>query len=65
MATAAPGPKSRDLGAALTGLVLGGSTLFLLVLTIVWLTNRHFEGKEASEKAAAAAPAAAAPPASH
>lgn len=65
MATAAPRPKSRDLGAALTGLVLGGSTLFLLMLTIVWLTNRHFEGKEASEKAAATAPAAAAPPATH
>ena len=64
MAAAAPRPKSRDLGAALTGLVLGGSTLFLLVLTIVWLTNRHFEGKKASE-AAAAAPAAAAPPTTH
>ena len=64
MATAAPRPKSRDLGAALTGLVLGGSTLFLLMLTIVWLTNRHFEGKKASE-AAATAPAAVAPPASH
>jgi hypothetical protein len=38
--------------------------LFLLVLTIVWLTNRHFEGKKASEKAEVTAPAAAAP-ASH
>ena len=65
MATAAPRPKSRDFGAALTGLVLGGSTLFLLMLTIVCLTNRHFEGKEASEKAAATAPAAAAPPTTH
>ena len=64
MAPAAPRPKSRDLGAALTGLVLGGSTLFVLVLTSVWLTNRHFEGKKASE-AAAAAPAAAAPPTTH
>jgi hypothetical protein len=35
----------------------------LLVLTIVWLTNRHFEGKKAAEKAEAAA--VAAPPASH
>ena len=51
--------------AALTGLVLGGSVLFLLVLTIVWLTNRHFEGKEASEKSAVTAPAAVAPPANH
>jgi hypothetical protein len=61
----APRPKSRDLGAALSGLVLGGSVLFLLVLTIVWLTNRHFEGKAAAEKTAAPPPAAAAPPAAH
>ena len=51
--------KSTDLGAALTGLLLGGSVLFLVLLTIVWLTNSHFEKKEASE--AAQAPAAAAP----
>lgn len=51
--------KSTDLGAALTGLLLGGSVLFLVLLTIVWLTNSHFEKKEASE--AANAPAAAAP----
>ena len=41
-------PKSKDLGAALAGLVLGGSVLFLIMLTIVWLTNRHFEGLKAS-----------------
>jgi len=51
--------KSTDLGAALTGLLLGGSVLFLVLLTIVWLTNSHFEKKEANE--AAQAPAAAAP----
>ena len=56
----APRPKSKDLGAAFTGLVLGGSVLFLLVLTIVWLTNRHFEGKKAAEHTAPP-PAAAAP----
>ncbi|MGH9424040.1 MAG: hypothetical protein ACRD3J_28960 [Thermoanaerobaculia bacterium] len=61
----APRPKSRDFGAALSGLVLGGSVIFLLMLTIVWLTNRHFEGKEAAEKAAAPPPAVAAPPAAH
>ncbi|HZK77703.1 MAG TPA: hypothetical protein VFC35_02260 [Gemmatimonadaceae bacterium] len=60
---AAPRPKSRDLGAALTGLVLGGSVLFLLILTIVWLTNRHFDAKNASEKGEAPAAAAVAPPA--
>jgi hypothetical protein len=52
--------KSTDLGAGLTGLILGGSVLFLLLLTIVWLTNSHFEKKEAHE-AQTAAPAAAAP----
>ena len=62
---AAPRPKSRDLGAALTGLVMGGSVLFLLVLTIVWLTNRHFDGKKASEASHAPAAAAVAPPATH
>jgi len=41
---------STDLGAALRGLLLGGSVMFLLLLTIVWLTNRHFEGKEAAVK---------------
>jgi len=52
--------KSTDLSAALTGLILGGSVLFLLLLTIVWLTNRHFEGKKEREtQAAPAAPAAA------
>jgi hypothetical protein len=62
---AAPKPKSRDFGAALAGLVLGGSTLFLLVLTIVWLTNRHFDAKKASEKSEAPAAAAPAAPANH
>jgi hypothetical protein len=62
---AAPRPKSRDLGAAFAGLVLGGSVLFLLVLTIVWLTNRHYEGKEAGEKGPPPPAAAAAPSAAH
>ena len=62
---AEPRPKSRDLGAALAGLVLGGSSLFLLVLTIVWLTNRHFDAKKAAEKSETPAAAAVAPPATH
>jgi hypothetical protein len=53
--------KSTDLGAALTGLILGGSVLFLVLLTIVWLTNSHFENKKASEAAPAAAVVAPAP----
>ena len=51
----APRPKSRDFGAALAGLVLAGSTLFLIVLTIVRLTNSHFAGKKAEHAAPAAA----------
>jgi len=38
--------KRSDLGAALTGLVLGAVTLFLLVTAIVMMTNAHFRGKE-------------------
>lgn len=52
--------RKTDLGAALTGLVLGASVLFLLLLTIVWLTNRHFEGREKAEPAATS-PAATTP----
>lgn len=51
--------KATDFGAAMTGLLLGGSVIFLLMLTIVWLTNSHFEGKKEHE--AAAAPAVTAP----
>jgi hypothetical protein len=38
--------KKGDLGAALTGLILGGVTLFLLMTAIVMMTNAHFRGKE-------------------
>jgi hypothetical protein len=41
--------KKSDLSAALTGLVLGAVTLFLLLTSIVLLTNAHFRGKEAAE----------------
>ena len=54
---AAPRPRSKDFGAALAGLVLGGSVMFLIILTIVWLTNSHF----ASEKAKQAPPQAVLP----
>lgn len=40
-------PKSRDLSAALTGLVLGVVSLFLVVITIVLLTNAHFKNEKA------------------
>lgn len=61
---AAASQKSTDFGAALAGLVFGGSVLFLVILTIVWLTNRKYEKIEAAEKAppAAVAPAPSAAP---
>ena len=46
---AAPRPRSTDFGAAISGLVLGGSVMFLIILTIVWLTNSHFAEKKAHE----------------
>jgi len=53
--------KSTDLGAALRGLILASAVMFLLMLMIVWLTNRHFEGKKEGEGARPPAAAAAAP----
>jgi len=55
--------KSTDLGAALSGLILGGSVIFLVVLLVVWLTNASFEGHEpaAAPASAAAASGTAAP----
>ncbi len=41
--------KKTDLGAALTGLILGSVTLFLLLTSIVLLTNAHFRDKQAAE----------------
>lgn len=58
---ATPRPRSRDFGAALSGLVLGGSVMFLIILTIVWLTNSHFAGKKEEEKGARETPQAVLP----
>ena len=47
--------KKTDLSAALTGLVLGAVTLFLLLTSIVLLTNakyRHLEAAEGTHPAA-------------
>ncbi len=49
--------KKTDLAAALTGLILGGVSIFLVIVTIVLLTNSHFE-KEKREHASPAAAAA-------
>ncbi|MDQ3081030.1 MAG: hypothetical protein M3R07_02310 [Gemmatimonadota bacterium] len=57
---AAAKPASTDFGAAMAGLVLGGSVIFLVILTIVWLTNSHFADLKASG-AHGAPPAATVP----
>jgi hypothetical protein len=41
--------KKTDLGAALTGLILGTVTLFLVLTSIVMMTNAHYRDKEAAE----------------
>jgi hypothetical protein len=41
-----PEKKKTDLGPALTGLILGAVTLFLLMTAIVMMTNAHFRNKE-------------------
>ena len=46
-------PKGRDLSAALTGLALGAVSIFLIMTTIVLLTNSHFKNEKA-EKAGTA-----------
>lgn len=61
----APRPKSRDFGAALAGLVLGGSVLFLVVITIVWLTNAKFEAEKAEHAKPAGSVTTAPPSAAH
>jgi hypothetical protein len=43
--------KKTDLSAGLTGLVLGAVTLFLLLTSIVLLTNAHFRDRQAAEAA--------------
>jgi hypothetical protein len=44
--------KKTDLSAALTGLILGVVTLFLLLTSIVMMTNAHYRGREGAEPAA-------------
>lgn len=43
--------KKTDLSAALTGLILGAVTLFLLLTSIVMMTNAHYRHKEAAAEA--------------
>jgi uncharacterized protein (DUF983 family) len=48
--------RSSDLGAALTGLIVGAVALFIIVFTIVKLTNSSYAGEH--EAAPAPAPTA-------
>jgi hypothetical protein len=41
--------QKTDLSAAVTGLVLGSVTLFLLLTAIVMMTNAHYRDREAVE----------------
>ena len=50
-------PKT-DLSAALTGLILGAVTIFLLLTSIVMMTNAHYRG-ESTEGPSSSAPASA------
>lgn len=59
--------KSSDLGAALTGLIVGAVALFIIVFTIVKLTNSSYAGEHPAAPAAATTTGtpAPAPPAAH
>ena len=45
--------KKTDLGAALTGFILGAVTLFLLLTSIVLLTNAKYRHHEETSAATA------------
>jgi len=57
------GPGGSDMRAAFTGLIAAVIALFLVVMVIVVLTNRSFEGHGAAP--AGANPAATAPATPH
>lgn len=40
--------KETDLSAALTGLVLGAVTIFLILTAIVMMTSAHYRGEKAT-----------------
>jgi hypothetical protein len=54
--------KKTDLSAALTGLVLGAVTIFLLLSSIVLMTNAHYRGAKAEGGPPEATPPAAPAP---
>ncbi len=46
-------PHSGDKSAAFTGLILGAIAIFIIVFTIVRLTNARYNGEHAGAAAAA------------
>ena len=59
--------RTSDLGAALTGLIVGAVALFIIVFTIVKLTNSSYAGEHAAAPAGTTTTGtpAPAPPAAH
>jgi hypothetical protein len=51
-------PHPGDKSAGFTGLILGAIAIFLIVFTIVRLTNAKYNNEKAEAAPAAAAPAA-------
>lgn len=60
-----PAHRSSDLGAALTGLIVGAVVLFIIVFTIVKLTNSSYAGEHEAAPAATTGTPAPAPAAGH
>lgn len=57
--------RSSDLGAALTGLIVGAVALFIIVFTIVKLTNASFAGDHEAAPVTTTGTPAPAPTAGH
>lgn len=47
---------ASDRSAAYTGLIFGVVALAIILYSIVFLTNKHYEGKEGAKPAAGATP---------
>jgi len=60
-----PAHRPSDLGAALTGLIVGAVVLFIIVFTIVKLTNSSYAGEHEAAPVATTGTPAPAPAAGH
>ena len=47
-------PQQSDKSAGFTGLILGGIAIFVILFSIVRMTNAHYEGEKAEGPAAEA-----------